>query len=503
MNKKIIDAMSDIDFDYVEDARPRGRRRFGVITVAAAAVLALALGLGTVARMMIKPRSGDKAEENKQAYLSEGAAAKPTESVEINGGNETVDGAPQSGSSLGSYFVTAPTDTFMGGTYGSNDGVDEYTLSLVEEMRSNAVSRLPDMSGFTKSLITELLKNREGMNTICSPVSAYLSLMMLADISEGEPREKLMSCLKAADEEQLRKEASDLLYVEIGDSGIMQNTLLNSLWLNDDYKYDNGTIVRFARIYNAFLYKGSPEDGGYLDYMRNWLAMNDADASAKNEDFPPQMELKTLSVAASNGAWARGFDKAFKGIFHAPNGNIECDMMEKSVQDVQVYRGSGFTAVADDLLGYNAEHVPASLWLLLPDEGVSVEQMLRDGGLEFICSDMSGGERSNITLTAPKLDLEYEYDLTEIMEGLGVSISDMEISGIVVDKAHLTEAVQTATFKTDENGLGSPAAVASVKADANAPTAYGVTLDRPFAFALTGISGTPLLFGVVNYPGGN
>ena len=69
MNKKIIDAMSDIDFDYVEDARPRGRRRFGVITVAAAAVLALALGLGTVARMMIKPRSGDKAEENKQAYL--------------------------------------------------------------------------------------------------------------------------------------------------------------------------------------------------------------------------------------------------------------------------------------------------------------------------------------------------------------------------------------------------------------------------------------------------
>ena len=82
------------------------------------------------------------------------------------------------------------------------------------------------MSGFTKSLITELLKNREGMNTICSPVSAYLSLMMLADISEGEAREKLMSCLKAADEEQLRKDlrrASGHVALDVqGEQGLVE-----------------------------------------------------------------------------------------------------------------------------------------------------------------------------------------------------------------------------------------------------------------------------------------
>ena len=157
------------------------------------------------------------------------------------------------------------------------------------------------------------------------------------------------------------------------------------------------------------------------------------------------------------------------------------------------------------------------MWFLLPDEGVSPEELLSDGeAMDFLfTADKEEWEEQKFLIVnkaVPKFDVSSQFDLGEGLRELGVTdVFDPEKSdfspmtaggagGIVLSRAD-----HAARVVIDEEGCTAAAFTVMAYAGAAKPPDEEVdfVLDRPFLFCITGISGLPLFVGVVNSPAGN
>ena len=151
------------------------------------------------------------------------------------------------------------------------------------------------------------------------------------------------------------------------------------------------------------------------------------------------------------------------------------------------------------------------MWFLLPDEGVSLQELLQDEQtMDFV---LSGGTWENskyltIHLALPKFDISSQIELSEGLQALGVtdvfdpSQSDFspmtrDLTDIFVSKAE--HGVRVAV---DEEGVTAAAYTVMAMNGSGAPPddEISFTLDRPFLFVITSDDGLPLFVGSVYQP---
>ncbi len=218
-----------------------------------------------------------------------------------------------------------------------------------------------------------------------------------------------------------------------------------------------------------------------------------------------------LSLATTVYFKARWYDEFSKEAtspqtFHAPGGDVETDFMH-SWGDQSYFWGEKFSAVAERFVQGGA------MWFLLPNEGVSPEELLTDGeAMDFLFS--TDNRENNVLLrvnkSIPKFDVVSQLDLNEGLNALGVTdVFDPEKSDFtpmttdVDDPVVLSEVSHAARVVIDEEGC-TAAAFTLMQL-----FALGVTedvdevdfvLDRPFLFCITNDSGLPLFMGIVNNP---
>ena len=165
------------------------------------------------------------------------------------------------------------------------------------------------------------------------------------------------------------------------------------------------------------------------------------------------------------------------------------------------------------------------MWLILPDEGYTVDGLLESGeAMEFLMADKNhvydeetgefegawpNQKRLKINLSMPKFDVSSDLDLIEGLKALGATdmfyqgIANFDPLGASTDKPlFVGEAKHAARVKVDEEGCEAAAYTVIM-------LAYGgfmppdeevdFVLDRPFLFAVEG-NGLPLFTGVVNQP---
>ena len=159
------------------------------------------------------------------------------------------------------------------------------------------------------------------------------------------------------------------------------------------------------------------------------------------------------------------------------------------------------------------------MWLVLPDEGVTPEELMTDEKLfaltcstqQYISEDEWPDQKfMMIHLRMPKFDVSSDFKLTEGLKKLGItdifdgSAADLtplvgEDSGM---KPSYTSAKQAARVVVDEEGVTAAAYTAMMMAGSAMPPKDEVefTLDRPFFFALSHNAALPLFTGIVNEP---
>ena len=151
------------------------------------------------------------------------------------------------------------------------------------------------------------------------------------------------------------------------------------------------------------------------------------------------------------------------------------------------------------------------MWFILPDEGVTIDELLADPQLgEFIAAgdEWENQKQLMVNLSLPKFDLTSRLDIKEKLRELGIEAvfdpNKAEFSAVKSDyeNPYIRSVDHSVRLTVDEEGVSAAAYTEMMMLGAAAPPDEEIdfTLDRPFIFVLESYLGLPLFVGVVNQP---
>ncbi len=366
-----------------------------------------------------------------------------------------------------------------------------------------------------------LLSEEEKQNAVMSPVSLYMALAMLAETTGSETRQEILNVLAADNIDTLRENARKIWNLCYFDDGTEKTVLGNSLWLSNRFPYQENTVKELAEEYYASVFQGDTESAEYLQMLQTWT--NEMTGGLLTDETQ-KMEmtrdtlLELVSTVFYQSQWTECFEKKLteEGLFHAPQGDVPAFFMHNSMS-ADYYTGASFVAVFKS----NSQ---GGVWFFLPNEGVSVEDMMNDATFrDFLAypfryenywdymtpktyRGVTGGY-ALIELSVPKLDLcTASQDLEDSLKKLGVSLCfDGEKSDFspltTVRQVWVEKAVQSSRLIMDEDGTTATSFVdISVFGGVKADEKLTLTFDRPFFLMVTGAGDIPLFAAVVNEP---
>lgn len=365
------------------------------------------------------------------------------------------------------------------------------------------------LDSFFIATIQAFLSDAQGENQVYSPLSLYMALAMLAEITDGESRGQILNLLDHESMESLREQAGYLWNANYRDDGVTTSVLASSVWLNEDVSYVQETMDALAKNYYASSYQGEMGSEEYNEAFRNWLNEQTGgllEEQAEKLELSPEMILALASTVYFKAAWSSKFEPkdTVQGNFHAPSGDVTIDFMNQEGLFENYFWGDHFGAVAQYM--DNA----GSMWYFLPDEGFDVEDLLNDTQvMECILAGYAWEQRQMmmVNLSVPKFDVCSQMDLKDKLMDLGVtdvfepSQSDFSPLTTQMDGISVSKVQHDARVVIDEEGC-TAAAYTAMMMLGGTPQGDEIdfVLDRPFLFVLTGIDGLPLFVGVVNNP---
>lgn len=365
------------------------------------------------------------------------------------------------------------------------------------------------VKNYIKTSVPTFLSTDKDENRVYSPLNVYMALGMLAELTDGDSRQQILDLTGAADIQTQRAVAQNLWNAKYTKDGISTSLLASSLWLNEAVTFKKETMQTLANTYYASSYKGKMGSPTFNEALQSWLNAQTGDA-LKEQASTAEMSPDTLLALATTVLFQARWDMEFQesntvpAVFHTKSGDITCDFMHQSAAKAY-YWGDKFTATAQQLDDGSA------MYFILPDEGVSVEDLLSDTqAMDFMVSGMNWEKQEYVTvnLSVPKFDVSSQLDLQEGLKALGVTdVFDPQKSDFTPMTAEqedimLSEVKHAARVNIDEEGCTAAAFTLMLMEGTGGPPPKEVdfTLDRPFLFAITGTDGLPLFVGIVNQP---
>lgn len=490
-HEKLCDALSQIsDAHITEAAKPRKRRSPWLGAIAAVTAIAL-LGFGL---WRFWPDQGTKITQ----------LQNPT-------GGKTPVNIP-SGAHL-SYLAAVPVYPAV-----VQYPMDESVYSDWEAWH-DCQQTLHDQPGgyadslesyFTK-LVPTLLTNSDGQNAVCSPVNIYMALAMLAETTDGNSREQILTLLNAQNIESLREQAGNVWLAHYNDDGLTTSILGNSLWLDEAYSYNEETARLLAEKYYASVFRGDLGSEKMNQALQSWLSEQTGgllDETIQDVNFTQKTVLGLASTVFYQVQWIDRFSEKnnTQGIFHSTTGDQDVTYMRQTLLYGPYYWGADFGAIELSL------EDGGRMWLILPDEGLTPEDLLESGNaMEFIMGnpyEYADKTSIKVNLSVPKFDVDSDMLLNEQLKALGITDVFDELKAdfspiIALDDGGYVDSVQhAARVSIDEEGVSAAAFTVIQRCGAAMPPEEEMhfTLDRPFLFVIESNDGLPLFAGVVNQP---
>ncbi len=360
---------------------------------------------------------------------------------------------------------------------------------------------------FFEKSIPVFLAGKEGENAAYSPLNVYIALAMLAELTDGESRQQILELLGTDTLEASRQQAHDVWQGSYQDDGVTSTILASSLWLREGVSYQQETLDLLAQEYYASAFQGTMGDEAYNEQLRDWLNEQTGGLLEEQVDsiaLKPEDVLALVTTLYFQAGWDEKFSKSDTKpqIFHGPEGDVEKEFLSQQTMG-SYYRGENFGAVGKEMS-------EGTMWLILPDEGVTPEQLVQEGrAVNFLLEEpWEDCESRTVNLAMPKFDISSQTDLLEGMKALGVTdVMDLSKSDFTpmtseMKELCLTQAEHSVRVAVDEEGVTAAAYSMMVVSETGAWVAEELdfVLDRPFLFAITNPEGLVLFVGIVNQP---
>lgn len=355
-----------------------------------------------------------------------------------------------------------------------------------------------------------LFLNEDTPNPVCSPLSVYMALAMLAETTAGESQQQLLDLLGSNDIHALRNQATQVWEGHYWDDGMSTSVLGTSLWLDESCTYNADTVRTLADSYYASVYRGELGSEEMNSALQTWLNEHTGgllEEQAKNMTLSPRTALALASTVFYQVEWYDNFfeEQNTDGIFHGAAGDVPVTYMNQALSYGPYYWGDDFGAVSLSLKD------DSWMWLILPDEGTTPQSLLKSGQVMELL--YSGGSYENqkrliVNLSLPKFDIAADMDLKEDLQALGISHifdgASADFSPIIseADPCWVDQVDHAARVAIDEKGVTAAAYTVIILCGAGMPPdeRMDFILDRPFLFIIESNDGLPLFTGIVNQP---
>lgn len=368
------------------------------------------------------------------------------------------------------------------------------------------------LSGFFTESMQQTLSGSGSENQTYSPINLYMALCLTAELTGGD--KQILDALDAASLEELRAQANEVWNASYLDKH-NQTLLANSLWLDKELEYDPSVMDILAKNYYTSVYQGNLGSSATNRAISSWLngqTGNMLKQNAGNVNLDPETVLALYSTVYYQAKWNESvkFHAANNTIdtFHAPDGDTTVTYMNKKLMHANYYWGEDFGAIA---LGLKDS---SSMWIFLPDEGKTVENILSSGEyMDLLVDTASIYNRENtkfmkVNLTLPKFDIRSAGDLKEDLQAMGITdVFDEECSSLSHavtgdDPVWMDSVSQATRVAIDEKGITAASYIEIIGAGAAMPPEEIIDfiVDRPFLFVITNRYNLPLFAGVVNDP---
>jgi len=390
---------------------------------------------------------------------------------------------------------------------------DEYDLWYEEhQKRTETVNAaMAPVVDFSVDCSARVLSGTDAKNRVWSPINAYLALAITAELTDGADRQKLMELLGITDLEELRTKVSALWEQVYADNGKEISVLANSLWLDKGITYQQEALDTLAYHYYTSVYQGDLGSGRTNRDMANWLRNQTGgllDKRTGSVNISPEAVLALASTIYFQSQWCDKFRAGnnTEGTFHAADGDVRCTFMNRKLAEMNYYWADDYGAVR---LGLENN---SSMWLILPDEDKTVDDVLRSSDYIAMAtySDAFPEEnhkRMKVNLSVPKFDISSGIDLEPALKELGLAalftpdgnhfstVLESEMP-VFIDSIH-----QDTRVTIDEDGVKAASyLVLQGAGSAEPPTEIiDFILDRPFVFVIA-TNSIPLFVGTVNHP---
>lgn len=403
--------------------------------------------------------------------------------------------------------LTEPTDTDFYNTEAYRKNYDEWRAQEYEYLGTDIDSE--PVNKFSFALFDKLLSQEDGLNKAVSPVNIYMALSVLAETCSGNSRKQILGALGEDDIEALRENASAIWKKNYMNDGATKSVIANSLWLSDNVKYKKQTVLTIAEKYLASVYSGVMGTQGYNNMINSWISEQTDGMFSPDVKTGKDTVLAIASTVLFNAKWQSGFFKGEteEGIFHAPSGDKKADFMHRKAQMLYFW-GEKYTAVYMDF------DMSGRMWFILPDEGFTPEEVMKEKELREILLlpvnlfySHKNAARVIADLYVPAFDISSECRLLDTLSEMGITdaldpvkadFSPLSDESLI----YLSEATHNVRVKADEEGVLAAAYTLMLEATGSMPPEEEVLLrfDRPFGFVITHDSETVLFAGVVNEP---
>lgn len=379
--------------------------------------------------------------------------------------------------------------------------------SELSERRAIKTEKPDALRSFYEKTLNEFLLEEREVNVTYSPLNIYIALAMLAETSDGNTREEILTLLGVENLSELRKVVFAAWNANYCDDGTVKSVLANSLWLNNSVKYNTETLNILKDNYYASSFAGDPSDSAFSERMRIWINEQTGGLLKKQTEdlsLDPETVFALVSTVYFKAKWDKTFSESNtkEQVFHTPRGDKTCDFMNGTDMGT-VYFGSDFIAVCKPFEN------SGNMWFFLPNEGKTTDDVIKSAELLDAVLDSDNFEDSRnmtVNISVPKFDVTSEIDLKNALRNLGVvdafDVTRADFSPITDETPlFVSDAEHTCRVKIDEEGCEA-AAFTVFKGDGTSisPEEIDFVLDRPFVYVVTGLTGMPMFAGVVNNP---
>ena len=352
---------------------------------------------------------------------------------------------------------------------------------------------------FAFELFREVYGLSEEDNLMISPLSVSCALGMTCNGSAGDTREAFRQVLHFGEltDQEVNESYKDLMGQLVTLDDKVEFSIANSIWYRMGYEVLQAFIATNQEYFDAAVEALDFSDPGAVDIINGWIEDKTNGKIRDMLDYiPADAVMYLVNAIYFNATWKYQFDPedTYEGDFNLQGGGTHrCDFMQ--------VEGSFNYTVQDDFRAVELPYGDSafSMVVLLPDEGVSVSDLVEAMDADRWDTWFTSSYPANLLVSLPKFKYDFKSLLNDPLIDLGLGIAFTEsadFSNIKPESGIFISRVIHQTF-IDVKEEGTEAAAATVvemldSAFPGGPLQF--VADRPFLYVIRENSTGAILF---------